>query len=155
MARLRTNSHQAYRSSCTSIVSWTCRPAARLRACYTRVNKLLDTATSWVILCSSPRRLRHLLREVVRASRGMAVRAAATLSRRVGRRRSRCAIVSRSHPSTIFWVNHAPYPCPSFLRDMGSLLLVSASLLGRNNWSIWWKRCLFNLEPLNGYSLDD
>ena len=141
MARLRTNLRQASSSSCTSVVSWTCRPATCLRICCTRVNMPLDPETDRVMICSSPRILRHLRREVVRASHGMSTRAAATSSRCVGGRRIRCAIVSTSDLRTVFRVDHSPSPCPIFLRDMSYFLLVSASSLGRNTRSIWWKRC--------------
>ena len=125
-----------------------CLPAALLRACCTCVNMPLVPETAGVVLCSSPRSLRHLRREVVRASHGMSTSAAATLSRCVGGRRIRCAIVSTSDLRTVFWVNHSPSPCPIFLRDMSYFLLVSASSLGRNNHSIWWKRCrrIFHLS---------
>ena len=141
MARLRSNLRQASSTSCTSIVSWMCRSAALLRACCTCVNMTFDPATAGVMLRSSHRSLLHLRRELVPASQGMATRAEATLSHHVGGRRSRCAIVSRSHPSTVFWVDHSPSPCPSFFREMGFFLFVSFSSLQRNTRSIWWKMC--------------
>ena len=145
---LRSNLCQASRSLCTSVVSWTCLTDACLRECCTLVNMPLDPVTARVILCNRPRSLRHLYREVLCASRGMSPRAAATLSHCVGGRRSRCVIVSRSHPSTVFQVNYSQSPFPSFLKEMVSLLLVSASLLGCNTRSIWWKRCriIWNLS---------
>ena len=49
--------------------------------------------------------------------------------------------MTRSHPRNVFIVDWAPYPCPSFLWEMGSLRSVSASLLGKKTRLIWWKRC--------------
>ena len=132
LARLRTNLCQASSSSCTSVVSWTCLPDSCLRSCCTCLNMPLDPETAGVMLHSSPRSLRHLRTEVLRASQGMVASAAATLSRRVGGRQSKCTIVSRSQPSIFFWVDHSPSTCTSFLREMGSFLLVLDSLLGRN-----------------------
>ena len=102
LARMRTNSRQASSSLFTSSVSWKCLPAAILRACCTRVNIHLNPETAGLMLCSSPRSLRHLCREVVRAFLGMAASASATLSCRIGGRCSRWEIVSRSHPRTVF-----------------------------------------------------
>ena len=129
LARLRTNSRQASSSSCISVVSWMCRPAALLRACYTRVNIPLDTATAGMMFHISLRSFHHLHREVVRAFLGMATSAAATFSCCLGERRSRWEIVYRSHLRTILWVDHAPYPCTRLFREMGYLRLVSASSL--------------------------
>ena len=141
MARLQTNSCQTYSSLCIYVVSCKCLPAALLRSCCTRVNITLDPVTAGVMLCSSPRRLRNLRREVVRAFQVMAASTAATLSRRVGGRQSRCAIVSRPHPRTIFRVDHALSPCPSFFMDIDYFLLVPTSSLGKNTRSIWCKKC--------------
>ena len=60
--RLRTNSRQVLSSSFTSVVIWTCLPAALLRAFFTHVNIPIDPATSLVMMCSSPRSLRHFRR---------------------------------------------------------------------------------------------
>ena len=142
LVRLWTNSRQALSSYCTSVVSWTCLPAAILRSCCTLVNMTLDPAKAGVMLHKIPRSLRHLRREVVQTFPGMTASAAATFSCCLGGRRSRWEIVSRSHPRTVFQVYHAPSPCPRLFRDMDYLRLVYASLLGRNTCSIWWKRCL-------------
>ena len=111
LPRLQINSRQSSSSSCTSVVSWTCLPSTLLRACCTRVNMPLDPYMTGVVLCSSPRRLRHMhplhhlhhfLREVVRAFLWMASNAASTFSCRLGGRHSRWAIVSSSHPRNFF-----------------------------------------------------
>ena len=78
LAMLQASSRQASSSSFTSSVSWTCLPAAILRECCTRMNMHIDPATAMLMLCSSPRSLRHLCREVVRAFLSMAASAAAT-----------------------------------------------------------------------------
>ena len=140
LARLQTNLRQASSSSCKYSVSWTCLPVAILRACFTCVNMPLNTAMDGVMLHRIPRSLHHLSREVVRAFLGMAASAAATLSCRLGGRRSKWEIVSRSHLRTVFRVDHAPYPYPILFREMAYLRLVSAYLLGRNTRLIWWKR---------------
>ena len=70
----------------------------------------------------------------------IASRADWTLAFRLGGRRSKWGTVSRFHPSTVFWVNRAPPPCSSFLREIGSFLSVSIASLGRNNLPIWLKR---------------
>ena len=64
LARLRTSFRQALRSSCTSVVSWTCLPVSLLRSCCTRVNMPLNPATAEVMLRSSPRSL-HTFRSDV------------------------------------------------------------------------------------------
>ena len=84
LARLLTNLYQALSSSCTSVVSWTCLPAAILRVCCTRVNMPLDPETAGVMLCRIPRSLRHSRNEVVRNFLGMSESAAATFSCRLG-----------------------------------------------------------------------
>ena len=84
ISRLRNNSHQASNSSCTSVVSWTCLPAALLRSCCTRVNMPLDLVTAGVILRSSPRSLIHLRKGAVRTFLGMAASVAANFSCRLG-----------------------------------------------------------------------
>ena len=49
--------------------------------------------------------------------------------------------MSRSHLKTVLLVDHVPSPCIRLFREMGSLRLVSASLLRQNTQSIWWKKC--------------
>ena len=142
LARLRTNSRQASSLLCTSVVSWTCLPADLLMACCTHVTMPLDPETTGVMLRIIPRSLRHLRREVVQSLLGMAASEATTFSCYLGKRRSSWAIVSRAHLGTFFQVDHDPSLLPSFFREMGFLRLVSASSLGRNTRSIWWKMCL-------------
>ena len=89
LARLRNMSRQASSLLCTSVVIWTCLPAALLGACCTSVNTPLDPETDGAILCSIPSSLYHLCREAVRAFLGMAVRAADNFSCCLGGRRSR------------------------------------------------------------------
>ena len=67
VARLQTNSRQASSSLFTSSVSWTCLPAALLRAWCTRANMHLNPEMAGLMLSSIPRILRHLHREVVHA----------------------------------------------------------------------------------------
>ena len=104
-------------------------PVALLRACCTRVNMPLDLETAEVMLRSSPRSLRHLCSEVECVFLGMAASTAATFYCCLGGKRSRWAIMSRSHPRTVFLVDWDPSPCPSFFWEMGYLRSVSASPL--------------------------
>ena len=113
---------------------------AGLRGMFTRVQHALNPATARVVLRSSPSTLRHLCSEVECAFLVVSASAAANFYCRLGRRRSRWAIVLMSHPRTLFRVDQAPYSCPSLFWDMGSLRLVSDSSLGRKTRSIWWKR---------------
>ena len=76
----------------------------------------LNLATAGVMLCNIPRSLRHLCREVVRAFLGKSTNATTTFSYSLGGRRSRCEILFKSHPITVFSVDHATSPFPSFLR---------------------------------------
>ena len=101
----------------------------------------LEPTMARVILYSRPNSLLHLRSDVVCTVLEMAYSSASTLTCRLGRRSMNWATVSRFHPRTIFKVNQDPYPCPSFLREMGSFLPVSVSSLGNNNLSILWKRC--------------
>ena len=131
MARLRTSLRQSSNSLCTSAVSWACLHVALLRACCTRVNMPLDPVTAGVILRNSPRSMHHLCSEVECVFLGMAASTAATFYCRLGGRRSRWAIMSRSHPRNVFIVDRAPYPCPRLFWEMGYLRSVSASVLGQ------------------------
>ena len=102
----------------------------------TLVNILHDTATAGVMLRIIPRSLRHLYSAMVWAVFGIASSDDCTLAYILGERRSNWVMASRFQPITFFWVEHAPPPCPTFLRDMSSLLSVSVALLGRNTLSI-------------------
>ena len=142
LASLQTNSRQDSSSLCTSVVSWMCHPAALLRVCCTRVNMPLDPETAGVMLRSSPRSLRYLHKDLLRAFLEMAFSAVATFFCCLGGRRSRWAIVSMYHLITALRMDYSQFPCRVFFREMVYLRLVSASLLGRNTRSIWWKRYL-------------
>ena len=122
-------------------MSWTFLPVNIFRACCTYVNMPLDLETVGVMLRSSPRSLRHFGSEVECASLGVAAIVAATFSCHLGGRRIRWEIMAGSHPRTVFRVDRSPSPFPRLFRMMGSLRLVSASLLGRKTRSLWWKRC--------------
>ena len=97
------------------------------------MNTPLDLDAAGVMLHSSSRSLQNLCRGVVWDVREMACSADYNLACLLGGRRSKWATVSRFQPRTVFWVDQAPSTCPTFLREMGSLLSVSVSLLGRNN----------------------
>ena len=78
------------------------------------MNMPLDLAMDRVMLRSSPRILRHLRSDMVCAVLGMAASSALKFYCRLGEKGSKCDIVSRSHPRTVFRVDQAPYPCPRF-----------------------------------------
>ena len=58
-------------------------------------------------------------------------------------------------PEDCLSVYYAPSPCPSLFRDMGSLRLVSTSLLGQKNPVDLVEEVPEHLAPLPGSYLDD
>ena len=107
--------------------------------------------TAGVILRSNPRSLRHLRSEAECAFLGMAASATATLSCRLGERRSRWTIVSMYHPRTVFWVDQDSSYFPSFFREMGSLQI----LVGAENPVDLVEEVTEKLAPLPGDSMEN
>eukprot|EP00957_Ditylum_brightwellii_P143319 10918558-Ditylum_brightwellii.AAC.1 len=87
-----------------------------------------------------PHRLSHSQQGAQRQEQGKAASVQASFCALAGGRVRWRFTVSMSHPRSLWMVLYVPLTRWSFFREIGSCLLVLGVLLGRNTWSMVWKR---------------